>query len=158
MYHITSNQSHQSHQPSHSQKSDQPGPTDQAHQAHPNRHSVVIGSLVLIAHYAIVIFITYLLLWSDTVDQLLLGIVIWVVIMLLHVMNNGCFLVRFERKMFNTDSWYGPWTSFFHLIERFHSFPSRDTQNKIFVAFGILLTLLSLVRLNLLARPQRRGR
>lgn len=126
--------------------------------SHPNRHSVIIGTLVLIAHYAIVIFITYLLLWSNTVDKLLLGIAIWVIIMLLHLMNNGCFLVRFERKMFNTDSWYGPWTSFFHLIERFHSFPSRDTQNKIFVAFGILLTLLSLVRLNLLARPKMRGR
>lgn len=143
MYHITHDHS------------DHP---DQTNPSHPNRHSVAIGTLVLIAHYAIVIFITYLLLWSNTVDKLLLGIAIWVVIMLLHIMNNGCFLVRFERKMFNTDSWYGPWTSFFHLIERFHSFPSRDTQNKIFVAFGILLTLLSLVRLNLLARPKMRGR
>ena len=137
---------------------DHSDPSDQTNPSHPNRHSVAIGTLVLIAHYAIVIFITYLLLWSNTVDQLLLGIAIWVVIMVLHVMNNGCFLVRFERKMFNTDSWYGPWTSFFHLIERFHSFPSRDTQNKIFVAFGILLTLLSLVRLNILARPKMRGR
>ena len=149
MYHITPDHSDQTHKPNNS---------DQSDPSHPNRHSVAIGTLVRIAHYAIVIFITYLLLWSNTVDKLLLGIAIWVVIMLLHIMNNGCFLVRFERKMFNTDSWYGPWTSFFHLIERFHSFPSRDTQNKIFISFGILLTLLSLVRLNLLARPKMRGR
>lgn len=105
------------------------------------------GWYVFCVHMLIVAIVTYLLLWSNSLTLLSLGIISWLCIVAQHMIFDGCWMVRLERRLWETKEWYGPWTPVFKTLHFLGMSNNKRTHNLIFVIFALSLTSFAFLRL-----------
>lgn len=67
------------------------------------------GFFVFLLHSALQIMVyTILLTFPISSIYFIVAIVLWILIMLSNISFRGCFLLKLERYLWNTQSWYGP--------------------------------------------------
>ena len=66
----------------------------------------------------------------------------WFFIFRLHFYFKGCILVKAERHLWNSKDWLGPWMLLFRPLNYFLDTEiSKETSEKIFIAYGVMLVL-----------------
>jgi hypothetical protein len=73
---------------------------------------------------------------------------VWILIFIFHIYFNGCILTRLERKLWDTNEWYGPWCFLFKTVELYYDNNkiSRNFANNTFYCWGIFLSIYAIVR------------
>ena len=67
------------------------------------------GFFVFLLHFALQIIVyTILLTFPISSIYFIVAILLWFLIMLSNISFRGCFLLKLERYLWNTQSWYGP--------------------------------------------------
>ena len=105
------------------------------------------GWYVFCLHLIVIIIVTYMLLWTNSLTLLLFGILVWASIIVQHIIFNGCWLVRLERRLWETQDWYGPWTPVFRVLNKAGVSNTKHNHNIVFVLFALGLTSVALARL-----------
>jgi len=117
---------------------------------------------VLFGLHCWIILLIYWSLFIQTDKRLrIIGFIVWLSIMLQHIYFNGCWLVRCERKLWNSKEWMGPWTVVFETLQRIgvplrKHYPCKDNTNAkrkntissiIFALYALLITLFAIQQL-----------
>ena len=91
---------------------------------------------------------TFFYLFLGNIDSLFyFSLSVWIIIFILHFYFNGCILTKIERHLWNTKTWYGPWTLIFKPYDNYAKEPLSDNFKKnIFICWGIILCTLLLLK------------
>jgi len=110
-------------------------------------------------------WIILLIYWSLFIQKnrriQIIGFIVWLSIMIQHVYFNGCWLVRCERKLWNSKEWMGPWTVVFKTLDSIgvplrKQYPCNNNTNAkykntvssiIFALYALLITLFAIRQL-----------
>ena len=90
--------------------------------------NIISGYLVAIFHYTLV-FLTLMLIISKHIGNFFLGVFFWMGIVLLHTFFNGCIFIRFERHLWQSKNWYGPWQILLFLFEKIFKITPKTNPN-----------------------------
>jgi hypothetical protein len=92
---------------------------------------------------------TFLYLFLGNIDILFyFSLLVWLFIFGLHFYFNGCILTKIERHLWNTKTWYGPWTLIFKPYDSYAKEPlSENLKKNIFICWGIILGTLLLLKI-----------
>ena len=99
------------------------------------------GLLVCIFHIIIVTIPFLLIIYSNNIKYIVVSQLILLLILFQHFYFDGCWMIRLERKIWNTKEWYGLWTYLFNILEYLGITLNRNRRDNIFyiVYAGILL-------------------
>lgn len=103
------------------------------------------------------VYLFHIILCGSTMLYLFLGnidiyfyfsLAVWVATFILHFHFKGCILTKIERHLWNTNTWYGPWTLLFSPFEYYLKDKLSDNLKKnIFICWGIILSTLLLLKI-----------
>ena len=112
------------------------------------KNNSVSGFYVYLSHI-ILCGATFLYLFLGNIDNLFyFSLSVWVSIFILHFYFKGCILTKIERHLWNTTTWYGPWTLIFKPYDEYAEEPLSDNLKKnIFICWGIILCTLLLLKI-----------
>jgi hypothetical protein len=108
----------------------------------------VSGFCVYLFHI-IICTSTFLYLFLGNIDVLFyFSLAVWVSIFILHFHFKGCILTKIERHLWNTNTWYGPWTLLFSPIEYYSKDKlSKNVKKNMFICSGIILSTFLLLKI-----------
>jgi hypothetical protein len=103
--------------------------------------------IIIFIHYLIVVPPMFYLIFGKVDKLFYVFILLWVIIFSLHFYFNGCIFIRIERELLKDKDWRGQWTPVFFVLKKFNIEPTTGLINNIFICWGILVSLLILLRL-----------
>lgn len=104
------------------------------------------GMLVLFFHMLILIILFFLILWSKSAKLVGIGLIIWITIIFQHLYFGGCWVLKCERKIWNTTEWYGPLTTFYQYISDLGLSGTKKICNTFTFLFTSLTSIIAIVR------------
>lgn len=104
------------------------------------------GVVVATIHLIIVALILYLFFLSVSNVGFLLGFIGVIIIIILHVLFNGCFLLKVERVLFNDKKWYNFWNLVIFPLEKIGIDLTKDRIYKIVTVVDIIILYIAYVK------------
>ena len=102
--------------------------------------------LLSILHTFSAIWIALYLCFGDTQTLFYkFNVVIWLIVVGCHFYFNGCLLVRLERKLWNSKTWFGPWMIPLTFLKQCGY--TIGNPNIMFYIVGSITTIVALIRL-----------
>jgi len=98
------------------------------------------GYIFCIFHILIVLIPFLFVIFSNNLKIVIISQIILISILFQHFYFDGCWMIRLERKIWNTKEWYGLWTYLFYIIESFGIKLHRNSRDNIFfVVYSIII-------------------
>lgn len=108
------------------------------------------GYIVCFFHILLVSIPFFTILFANKIKYVLFSQFILILILLQHFYFDGCWMIRLERKIWNTKEWYGLWTYLFSLIESCGFQLNRKYRDYIFYLVYSLILAIGFYRIYLL--------
>lgn len=100
------------------------------------------GYLVCFIHILLVSIPFFIVMFSNKIKLMIISQIILVLILLQHFYFDGCWMIRLERKIWNTKEWYGLWTYLFKIIEDVGIKLNRHSRDYIFfIVYSVILSI-----------------
>ena len=109
--------------------------------------SKMSGFLLFLIHWIIIGVPTMYILFGEVNVMFFVSCIIYVIVFLLHLYFGGCILTRIERKLWDTKTWYGPWTFLFLILESIGVEMSDKRMNYVYNINATMITLVALARM-----------
>lgn len=98
------------------------------------------GYLVCFLHILLVSIPFFFIIFSNNLKIVSISQLILILILIQHFYFDGCWMIRLERKIWNTKDWYGLWTYLFKSIEYFGIKLNRNSRDNIFfIVYSFIL-------------------
>lgn len=98
------------------------------------------GYIVCFIHILLVSIPFLFVMLSNRLKIVIISQIILLLILFQHFYFDGCWMIRLERKIWNTNEWYGLWTYLFNIIESFGYKLNRNSRDYIFfVVYSIII-------------------
>jgi len=101
------------------------------------------GYIVCFIHIILVSIPFYFVITSNSLKIIIISQIALILILLQHFYFDGCWMIRLERRLWNTNKWYGLWTYLFNTIEYFGIVDelNRNMRDNIFfIVYSIILS------------------
>ena len=105
------------------------------------------GLIIATVHSIVVIAIVYLFFFSSTKTGVVIGVGGVLSIILLHIVFNGCILLRVERTLFNDKYWYNLFNIIIFPLKQIGIVLNKDIIYKIVSFVDVLLLYISYVKI-----------
>lgn len=103
-------------------------------------NNYIRGYIVCLFHIFLVSVPFFFILFSNKISYVLFSQLVLFLILIQHFYFDGCWMIRLERRIWNTKDWYGLWTYLFNLIESVGFKLNRNRRDYIFyVVYSIIL-------------------
>jgi len=109
------------------------------------------AALIIFLHFFGVLMIALMLFSHDDV-LIIVGSFMWLLIITMHLVFDGCFLVKIERKLLENKEWVHIWCILFNIIAFFGKKINKSEKSKIYSFVGIVISLLILNKLRKIKR------
>lgn len=105
-------------------------------------NNLIRGYIFCIFHIFVVSVPFLTILCSNKIKYVLFSQFILLLILIQHFYFDGCWMIRLERKIWNTKDWYGLWTYLFNFIEYIGFKLNRNSRDIIFyIVYSFILTI-----------------
>ena len=98
----------------------------------------------------ICILMLYFTITRDLDPLFYLTVLCWIIVILCHFYFNGCILIRIERYLWDTKTWYGQWTPLYNLLKKYDIELTKNLLNNLFICGGIILTIFIILKIAIL--------
>lgn len=108
----------------------------------------LVAGWILFGFHCWIILTVYWLLFAQKNGTLQrIGLFLWISIMIQHLYFNGCWLVKCERRLWETRDWFGPWTIVFRSVNNAGLRLKSYTMNIVFYIYAIAVTYAAVRRM-----------
>jgi hypothetical protein len=104
------------------------------------------GFYVVVCHYIVVSSIVGAIIFSNNPTIFRIAVTCWILIIFLHNIFDGCFLIRLERALFESKNWYGIWHLILIPLEMIGYPTTRSLLDLVLVWLGVIITSIVLLR------------
>ncbi len=81
------------------------------------RNNTISGYILAMVHWLIMFLVYLYILLGDINTLFYLCCIFLLITYILHLYFSGCILIRIERKIWNTEKWWGIWTILFLFMQ-----------------------------------------
>lgn len=112
------------------------------------KNNKVSGFLVYLFHVILCTTTFFYMFLGEINFFFYFSLFVWIITFCMHFYFKGCILTKIERHLWNTKTWYGPWTFLFNSVEYyFNDKLSINLKNNIFICWGIIISTLLLLKI-----------
>jgi len=104
------------------------------------------GWIVFSIHSLFILVIAYQVFLTNSAITVGMGAIVWITLVLFHCAFDGCFLVRLERSLFESQEWYFIWTIFPEISKMIGNQMSHSDLSTLQNIIGITLTIIVIWR------------
>lgn len=101
---------------------------------------------VVVGHYTVVLSAVGAIIFSNNSTIFRIAVACWAIVIFLHNVFDGCFLVRLERALFDSKKWYGIWHLFLIPLEMIGYPTTRSLLDLVLVWSAVIVTSIALLR------------
>ena len=109
-------------------------------------NKIILGYILFLIHNLFIFSLTTYLLIGNINTYYYFGIITWSIIMILQFLNNGCFLLNIERKLFESNAYGGIWEHVLPLFVKKNDPNKKQKKKNIIRTVGILFYLIIFLR------------
>jgi hypothetical protein len=113
-------------------------------------NNAISGFIIFLFHQIVCICLLYFTITRSLDLLFYITILCWIIIIFFHYYFNGCILIRLERYLWDTKTWYGQWTPLYNLLKIYNIELTQNLLNNMFICGDIVLAIFIIIKIVIL--------